>query len=201
MLGVFALGNLAFTDEIQSVGSQPDLAGMVRVAIQLLQYNRKGYLLVVDCGLAGKAAAQNEGERMLRELIALDQAVASAVSFAGEDSLILVVGKQSVGGLRLNGYPFRDDKGVSVVGINSSGHSLDDLVNRAREPRPRGRARLRRPASPQRCLRLWPLASRKMESSRESDPAPSSFKASRTTPTSIGLFRKTFRKFRILHAP
>jgi len=26
-----------------------------------------------------------------------------------------------VGGLRLNGYPFRDDKGVSVVGINSQG--------------------------------------------------------------------------------
>ena len=34
---------------------------------------------------------------MLRELIALDQAVASAVSFAGE-TLILVVGKQSVAG-------------------------------------------------------------------------------------------------------
>ena len=121
LLGVFAPGNLAFADEIQSAGGQPDLAGMVRAAIQLLQYNRKGYLLVVDSGLTGKAAAQNEGERMLRELIALDQAVASAMSFAGADSLILVVGKQSVGGLRLNGYPFRDDKGVSVVGINSQG--------------------------------------------------------------------------------
>jgi alkaline phosphatase len=121
LLGVFSSGNLAFADEIQSAGGQPDLAGMVRAAIQLLQYNRKGYLLVVDSGLVGKAAAQNEGERMLRELIALDQAVASAVSFAGAGSLILVVGKQSVGGLRLNGYPFRDDKGVSVVGINSQG--------------------------------------------------------------------------------
>jgi alkaline phosphatase len=94
---------------------------MVKTAIQLLQYNRKGYLLVVDCGLAGKAASQNEGERMLRELLALDEAVASAVSFAGEGSLILVVGKQSIGGLRLNGYPFRNDKGVAVVGINSQG--------------------------------------------------------------------------------
>jgi alkaline phosphatase len=121
LLGVFSSGNLAFANEIQSAGGQPDLAGMVRAAIQLLQYNRKGYLLVVDSGLVGKAAAQNEGERMLRELIALDQAVASAVSFAGAGSLILVVGKQSVGGLRLNGYPFRDDKGVSVVGINSQG--------------------------------------------------------------------------------
>ncbi|HEY5769017.1 MAG TPA: alkaline phosphatase [Terrimicrobium sp.] len=121
VLGIFSSGNLAFANEIQSTGSQPTLAEMVKTAIQLLQYNRKGYLLVVDSGLAGKAASQNEGERMLRELLALDEAVASAVSFAGENSLILVAGKQSVGGLRLNGYPFRSDKGVAVVGINSQG--------------------------------------------------------------------------------
>jgi alkaline phosphatase len=121
LLGVFAPGNLAFVDEIQSAVTQPTLAEMVRTAIRLLQYNRNGYLLIVDCGLAGKAASQNEGERMLRELLALDEAVASAASFAGENSLILVVGKQSVGGLRLNGYPFRTDKGVAVVGINSQG--------------------------------------------------------------------------------
>jgi alkaline phosphatase len=117
----FSSGNLAFADEIESAGSQPTLAGMVRLAIQLLQFNRKGYLLVVDCGLTGKAASQNEGERMLRELLGLDEAVATALSFAGADSLVLVVGKQSIGGLRLNGYPFRDDKGVAVVGINTQG--------------------------------------------------------------------------------
>ncbi|HEY5741039.1 MAG TPA: alkaline phosphatase [Terrimicrobiaceae bacterium] len=121
LLGLFASGNLAFTDEIQSAGSQPTLAEMVRQTIQLLQYNRKGYLLVVNSELAGKAASQNEGERMLRELLALDEAVATALAFAGTNSLIVVAGKQSVGGLRLNGYPFRDDKGAAVVGINSQG--------------------------------------------------------------------------------
>jgi alkaline phosphatase len=121
LLGIFSSGNLAFVDEIQSAGTQPTLSEMVKAAIQLLQYNRKGYLLIVDCGLAGKAASLNEGERMLRELLALDETVASALSFAGENSLILVVGKQTVGGLRLNGYPFRTDKGVAIVGINSQG--------------------------------------------------------------------------------
>jgi alkaline phosphatase len=121
LLGLFSGGNLAFANEIQSAGSQPTLAEMVRAAIILLEYNRKGYLLVIDSSLAGKAASQNEGERMLRELLALDEAVASAINFAGENSLILVAGKQSIGGLRLNGYPFRNDKGVAVVGINSQG--------------------------------------------------------------------------------
>lgn len=58
---------------------------------------------------------------MLRELLALDDAIAAALSSAGESSLIVVAGKQSLGGFRLNGYPFRNDKGVAIVGINSQG--------------------------------------------------------------------------------
>ncbi len=121
LLGVFSAGNLAFADQIESAGSQPSLAEMVQQAIQLLQYNRKGYLLIVDAGLVGKAARHNEGERMLRELLALDHAVAAATAYAGENALILVAGKQSIGGMKLNGYPFRNDRGVAVVGINSQG--------------------------------------------------------------------------------
>ena len=160
---------------------------MVKTAIQLLQYNRKGYLLVVDCGLAGKAASQNEGERMLRELLALDEAVASAVSFAGEDSLILVAGKQSVGGLRLNGYPFRSDKGVAVVGINSQG--IPSLTwstgpgTRAASAENADAAR--RQTSLQPCRPLSRSAWRKMESSRDPEEVRRGFKASRTTPRSF----------------
>ncbi len=58
---------------------------------------------------------------MLRQINALDEAVAAARSYAGENSLIIVAGKQSVGGLTLNGYPFRNDKGIAVTGINSQG--------------------------------------------------------------------------------
>jgi alkaline phosphatase len=121
LLGIFAPGPLAFGDEIKSAGSEPSLADMVKQAVQLLQFNPKGYLLVVDAGLVGKAASKNEGERMLRQLNALDDAVAAARSYAGENSLIIVAGKQSVGGLSLNGYPFRNDKGIAVTGINPQG--------------------------------------------------------------------------------
>jgi alkaline phosphatase len=121
VFGVFSAGNLAFADEATASASQPSLAEMVRQAIQFLQYNPKGYLLVVDAGLAGKAASQNEGERTLREILALDRAVATAVEYAGENALIIVAGKQSVGGLRLNGYPFRNDKGTGLLGINAQG--------------------------------------------------------------------------------
>lgn len=58
---------------------------------------------------------------MLRELISLDLAVSTALEYAGDEALIIVAGKQALGGLRLNGFPFRNDKGAGVLGINAQG--------------------------------------------------------------------------------
>ena len=121
VLGLFSAGNLGFVDEMTTSGSQPSLSEMVLQAIRFLQYNRKGYLLVVDAGLAGKSATQNEGERTLRELLSLDRAVGTAIEYAGDKALIVVAGKQALGGLRLNGFPFRNDKGAGVLGVNAQG--------------------------------------------------------------------------------
>ncbi len=82
MLGVFRDGDLDFADISEHDGSQPSLAELTRRAIQLLQYNPKGYFLVVDAGLIAKASGLNEGERTLREIAELDRAVATALSYA-----------------------------------------------------------------------------------------------------------------------
>jgi len=120
-LGLFSMGNMEFSDEFSATSTQPTLAVLVRNAIRLLQYNPRGYLLIVDAGLSGKAATQNEGERTLKEMLALDDAVAAAVDSAGEKALVIVAGKRSVGGMRLNGFPFRNDKGAGLLGINAQG--------------------------------------------------------------------------------
>ena len=72
-------------DPIRGIAASPGGNGQRRRFI-LLQYNRKGYLLVDRfSGLAGKTRiAKRRGTQMLRELLALDEAVASAISFAGE---------------------------------------------------------------------------------------------------------------------
>ena len=121
VLGLFSKGPLAFADEVQASASQPSLSDMVLQAILLLQYNPKGYFLVVDAGLSGKAALQNQGERMMKEILVLDRAVATARSYAGENALIVVAGRSNPGGLRMNGYSFRNDKGAAVLGINAQG--------------------------------------------------------------------------------
>ncbi len=94
---------------------------MVRRAIQLLQYNSGGYLLVVDAGLMGKAAEENNGERTLSQTLELDRAVGIARSYGGEKATIIVCGDVAIGGLNLNGFPFRKDSGIALLGFNSAG--------------------------------------------------------------------------------
>jgi hypothetical protein len=47
--------------------------------------------------------------------------VAVARRYAGATSTILVCGDVAVGGLSLNGSPFRQDRGIAVLGLNSAG--------------------------------------------------------------------------------
>ena len=122
IIGVFAPGPLAFSDEIESGSQQPSLSDMVRRAIQFLQVNRNGYLLIVDAGLVTEAAKRNKGERALEETLALDHAIGTATKYAGESSLIVAVGLHGIGGLTLNGHPLRKDRGVSLLGTTASGH-------------------------------------------------------------------------------
>jgi alkaline phosphatase len=121
LLGVFSPAELAFADQIEMRSEQPGLPDMVRRAIELLQYNRAGYLLVVDAGLMRKAAEQNDGEHTLAEMVEFDRAVAIARRYAGPKSTIVVCGDVAVGGLNLNGYPFRKDRGIAILGLNSAG--------------------------------------------------------------------------------
>ena len=122
LTGIFANGNLAFSSQVESGSQQPSLPDMVRRAIKFLQLHPKGYLLVVDAALVTRAAEQNNGERVLSETADFDRAVETARQFAGENTLILCVGKNDVGGMSLNGYPLKGDHGVALLGTNAAGY-------------------------------------------------------------------------------
>src|SRR6476646_1654344 len=90
LFGLFSNNDLAFANQVEERGQQPSLSDMVRRAIQLLQYNAGGYLLVVDAGLMRKAAEENNGERTLSQTLELDRAVGVARSYGGPKSTIIV---------------------------------------------------------------------------------------------------------------
>lgn len=99
----------------------PSLSEMTRAAIESLQRRAGGYLLVVDAGLISRASQANDGERVMQGLLELDRAVAVALQYAGTKTLVLVAGGESTGGMTLNGYPLRQDHGVSLLGMNAEG--------------------------------------------------------------------------------
>src|SRR6266516_2118448 len=121
LFGAFSNAELAFANQVKERSEQPSLSDMVRRAIELLQYNAGGYLLVVDAGLMRKAAQENNGERTLAQTLELDRAVAVARRYAGQKSTIIVCGDVAIGGMNLNGFPFRQDSGIALLGLNSAG--------------------------------------------------------------------------------
>jgi alkaline phosphatase len=116
LFGVFGAG----TNE-PGWNDEPALADMVRRAVELLQYNPRGYLLIVDASRMRRAAEGNDAEKTLNETAEMDRAVATALRYAGAKATILVCGDVAIGGLHANGFPFRKDSGISLLGLNPSG--------------------------------------------------------------------------------
>jgi alkaline phosphatase len=100
---------------------EPALSDMVRRAIELLQNNPRGYLLIVDAARMRKASETNNAEKTLTETAELDRTLSTAQRYAGPKSTIIVCGDTAIGGLHANGFPFRKDSGIALLGLNPSG--------------------------------------------------------------------------------
>lgn len=148
LFGVFAASEFAYADHIEARHEQPSLPDMVRRAIELLQYNRAGYLLVVNANLMRKAAEKNDAEHTLAETVELDRAVAVALRYAGENSAIIVTGNVALGGLHLSGAPFRTDRGIALLGLNSTGDPWFSWASGPNGAKSYGSAKLNSQASP-----------------------------------------------------
>jgi alkaline phosphatase len=121
-VGVFANGDLAYSNQIQAGSQEPSLPDMVGRAIEFLELHESGYVLVVDAELISRAAEQNDGEHVLTETIDMDRAIATALQYAGGKALVIAVGEHATGGMTLNGYPLRQEHGVGLLGVNAFGY-------------------------------------------------------------------------------
>lgn len=95
--------NDALPDSIDSDGSTPSLAEMVRQAIKLL-YNDKGFFMMAEGGRIDWAGHANDAATNLRETLAFDEAIKVALSFQRkhpEETLIIVTGDHETGGLSM----------------------------------------------------------------------------------------------------
>ena len=121
LFGDFGENESVRPESAENWSDAPSLSDMVRRAIELLQYNQGGYLLVVDATRMREAAEANNAEKTLTETVEFDRVVATAHRYAGGRSTIMVSGDVAIGGLHANGFPFRKDSGIALLGLNPAG--------------------------------------------------------------------------------
>ncbi len=121
LFGAFGETESAHSDSSQNWSDEPSLSDMVRRAVELLQYNQRGYLLIVDAARMREAAETNNAEKTLAETVEFDRTLATVQRYAGGRSTIIACGDVALGGLHVNGFPFRKDSGIALLGLNPAG--------------------------------------------------------------------------------
>jgi len=97
LFGLFAPDQFYFSSLQPENRRQPSLAEMTRVAISRLNHNGNGYFLVVEHDLVARAAERNFGRLAVNEADEVDEAIESAVEYAGPDALVMVTNNYSLG--------------------------------------------------------------------------------------------------------
>lgn len=92
LLGLFDGKETEERDENKNSGTNPTLPDIVRRAIELLQYHRGGYVLVVDASAMRAAVHVASREQRMAAALEFDRAVAVAKEYTGEKSAIFVTG-------------------------------------------------------------------------------------------------------------
>jgi alkaline phosphatase len=83
-----------------NIKEEPTLAHMTRVALGVLKKNEKGFFLLVEGGRIAHAAHANMTGKMIREILAFDEAVGEVLGFlqSNPDTLLIITSNLEVGG-------------------------------------------------------------------------------------------------------
>ena len=121
IFGLFASDQFYFSSLQPDNRRQPSLAEMTRVAVSTLNHNLDGYFLVVEHDLVARAAERNFGKLAVNEVNQVDQAIESAVEFAGPDALVVVTNSYSLGAISSLTLPMPGDLVAPCPTVDASG--------------------------------------------------------------------------------
>jgi len=135
VLGFFADAEMTFELDRKDDSPEPHLFEMTQKALDLLSQDPDGFFLMVEGARIDHASHKGDFDRMLREVMALDQAVKIAKDWQAKnpETLILVTADHETGGMKVE--PGDYQKGDSVnykyttkIGFLPAGHSGQRVV-------------------------------------------------------------------------
>ena len=112
LLGLFNRSHMSYEAD-RARTEEPSLAEMTEFTIDRLSKNENGYVMMIEAGRIDHAHHGTNAYRALKDLQALDDAVALAVEKTGDDTLILVTADHSHV-FTMAGYPVR---GNPILGL------------------------------------------------------------------------------------
>jgi alkaline phosphatase len=123
IFGLFAPDQFYFSSLQPDNRRQPTLAEMTRVAISCLNYSN-GYFLVVEHDLVARAEERNFGRLAINEVAEVDEAIQSAIDYAGPDALIIVTNNYSLGALGSLPTPSAADLVAAPATLDANGDAV-----------------------------------------------------------------------------
>lgn len=126
LMGLFANGQMAFeTDRDKGPHGQPSLANMTSMAIKMLSKNKyKGFFLMVEGGRIDHALHLTKSRKALEEVVALDDAVHTALSMLNLSETLVIVTADHSHVMTINGYSKR---GNNILGVGNTKSRIDGL--------------------------------------------------------------------------
>ncbi|HSG90220.1 MAG TPA: alkaline phosphatase [Pseudomonadales bacterium] len=116
VLGLFEPSHMQFeADRGRDPGGEPSLAEMTAFAIERLQAQARGFVLVVEAGRIDHGHHAANAYRALTDTIALSEAVTVAQSLTSEDDTLILVTADHSHTLTIAGYPTRGNPILGLV--------------------------------------------------------------------------------------
>ncbi|XP_033642445.1 alkaline phosphatase, tissue-nonspecific isozyme-like [Asterias rubens] len=123
LLGLFEPSHMQFEgNRMNDVGGEPSLSEMVEKAIEILQKDKDGFVLMVEGGRIDHAHHDGLAYHALHDTIAMDKAVAKAMSMTNEMETLFIVTADhshvlSIGGAADRGSPILGRGGLMNDGL------------------------------------------------------------------------------------
>jgi alkaline phosphatase len=116
VLGLFEMSHMEYeADREKDAGKEPSLADMTAKAIDILQRDGEGFVLMVEGGRIDHAHHAGNAYRALMDAIAFDDAVAKALEMTSREDTLIIATADHSHSMSINGYPKRGNPILGLV--------------------------------------------------------------------------------------
>lgn len=110
VLGLFERSHMEYeANRAKDKAGEPSLAEMTKVAVERLQQDEDGFVLMVEGGRIDHAHHEGSAYRALEDVIAFDAAIKTALEMTKREDTLIVVTADHSHTFTINGYPKRNN--------------------------------------------------------------------------------------------